>query len=510
MSQVATLGWFARHELRLMWRDWSGFLYDRRWLKKAAIIVGLMVLAAGMHFVVYALVRNHFASDMILNKAVLVMLMGGITLSFTMMMSQSLESVTRAFMTRDDFDLLLSSPAPAHQLFAIRLSMLALTNALMMALMVAPFVNVAVCLGGAQWLAGYAVVVALSAAATGIGVLTTIALFRTVGPKRTRLISQILAAVVGASLIVCIQVVTILSYGTMKRWSIMNSDSVASVAPAADSPVWFVAWAASGEMSALAMLVAISAAAFGIAVWVGATQFADIVVAASVETDKSRNRVVTRQLFKPTSLSSVLLQKEWTLLWRDPWLISQSLMQILYLVPPVVMLWVSFGDRPELAAVLAPVVVMAVGQLAGGLSWLSISGEDAHDLVATAPISPLQLMLAKTIAVLAVVLTVSAPIVLALALLTVWGAFVTLVCIFVASTCAITIQMWFRSESRRSMFRRRRSASKASTICEAFASILCSAMAVMAATGNPAVVVALVLLAIVMGVAWMLSPPREA
>jgi len=36
--------------------------------------------------------------------------------------------------------------------------------------------------------------------------------------------------------------------------------------------------------------------------------------------------------------------------------------------------------------VLVPVLVMAAGQLAGGLAWLAISGEDAPDLVATAPI----------------------------------------------------------------------------------------------------------------------------
>ena len=44
---------------------------------------------------------------------------------------------------------------------------------------------------------------------------------------------------------------------------------------------------------------------------------------------------------------------------------------------------------------LVPVLVMAAGQLAGGLAWLAISGEDAPDLVATAPILPRHVVRAK-------------------------------------------------------------------------------------------------------------------
>ena len=73
------------------------------------------------------------------------------------------------------------------------------------------------------------------------------------------------------------------------------------------------------------------------------------------------------------------------LLRRDPWLISQTLMQLLYLVPPALMLWRSFSDSSTAIVLITPVIVMAAGQLSGGLAWLTISGEDAADLVATAP-----------------------------------------------------------------------------------------------------------------------------
>jgi ABC-2 type transport system permease protein len=40
----------------------------------------------------------------------------------SLMLSQAMESVTRAFYTRSDLDLLLSSPAQAPKIFAVRIA----------------------------------------------------------------------------------------------------------------------------------------------------------------------------------------------------------------------------------------------------------------------------------------------------------------------------------------------------------------------------------------------------
>ena len=65
--------------------------------------------------------------------------------------------------------------------------------------------------------------------------------------------------------------------------------------------------------------------------------------------------------------------------------------------------------------VLVPVFVMAAGQLAGGLAWLAVSGEDAPDLVATAPVPERTILRAKMEAVLGGVFVVLAPVILILA-----------------------------------------------------------------------------------------------
>ncbi len=507
MNSTASLPWFAGHELTLAWRDWVALMSGgRNKLRDRAILVGMGLFALAMHGLAYAVLRGALVGHSGVNTALMVMVSSSIVLTFTMMLSQAMEQVTRAFYARDDLDLILSSPAPAEDLFTVRIVMMAMTTALMSGLMVAPFINVAIVLDGPHWLAAYGVVIAVSAVATGLAVLLALALFRTVGAKRTRLIAQIMAAVVGASFIIGLQVIAIISYGSMSRFSVLSSKAVIAASPAIESMWWLPAKAVTGDLSALAVSLITCAVFFAFATRVAASSFQKTVLEAlSISVDKVQ-QAPGQTRFKPRSTRAMLMHKEWMLLARDPWLVSQTLMQILYLIPPALMLWVNFGETITMSAILAPVMVMAVGQLAGGLAWLTISGEDAPDLVATAPVSSFAMMAAKVSAVLVLVMALVTPLVIAIALMSAWCAAITFLGALLAASCAILIQLWFRAQSKRSNFRRRQVASKASTFCEAFASICCAAVASLAVMGSMAVIVPAVVLAMVMGVAWVLSP----
>src|SRR5207302_1924692 len=132
----------------------------------------------------------------------------------------------------------------------------------------------------------------------------------------------------------------------------------------------------------------------GAAIVVFSQRFGEHAIAAAGVSDSG---VIQRRRsgFRAISPKGALRRKEWTLLRRDPWLASQTLMQLLYLLPPGLMLWRAFGSRDDDLVLLVPVLVMAAGQLAGGLAWLAISGEDAPDLVATAPIPASWIIRAK-------------------------------------------------------------------------------------------------------------------
>jgi hypothetical protein len=164
--------------------------------------------------------------------------------------------------------------------------------------------------------------------------------------------------------------------------------------PEIDSYVWWPARAALGDLTALAAVLGTSLLILGAAIVVFSAKFGDHAIAAS-SVAASGVRQAGRSGFRRAAPMRALRQKEWTLLRRDPWLVSQTLMQLLYLLPPALMLWRSYGERTDALVVLVPVLVMAAGQLAGGLAWLAISGEDAPDLVATAPILSRHIVRAK-------------------------------------------------------------------------------------------------------------------
>src|SRR5215469_7908512 len=183
MSAPATITWFATHELRLSWRDWLSMMTaGRRWRERNVAIV-LAVFGAFMHLIAFAMVGQLAEAGQTLDKATLVVITASGLLAWSLMVSQAMESVTRAFYARSDLDLILSSPTATRKLFAVRIATMALSIILMAVLLSAPFINVLAWRGGAHWLGAYAVAAALGAAAAAIAVALTVALFRAIGPR---------------------------------------------------------------------------------------------------------------------------------------------------------------------------------------------------------------------------------------------------------------------------------------------------------------------------------------
>ena len=162
------------------------------------------------------------------------------------------------------------------------------------------------------------------------------------------------------------------------------------------------------------------------------------------------------------------------------------------------MLWRTFGSRNDDLVLLVPVLVMAAGQLAGGLAWLAISGEDAPDLVATAPI-PAQLDRARQDrgGAPAASRWCSRRSSSRMALASPRDALIAAVGIAVAAASATLIQLWFRTQARRKHFRRRQTSSRVATFAEAFSSITWAGTAGLAAAGHwQAAITALIALGI--------------
>ncbi|MGA2287353.1 permease [Bradyrhizobium sp.] len=507
MKEATHLTWFARHELRLAWREWLAMLVGRHGRKRAAII-GLVAFAAIMHAPAYVVIGRFANLRAPLDKSTLVVITASIFLAWALMLSQAIESVTRVFYARADLDLIMSSPVRLASVFSVRIAAIALSVTAMALLLSTPFVDVLAIGGGIRWFAAFGVVAAIGLSAAAVAIAVTLTLFRLIGARRTRVVAQILAAIIGAGFVIALQIAAILSYGTLSRFAVLTSDAVAGFAPDSESIVWWPARAALGDGRALLSLLAFGLILLGAVMAMFSASFAGTAVRVSGHAAPARQAARARA-FRTGSRQQALRWKEFILLRRDPWLMSQTLMQLLYLVPPALLLWRSFADNSIAITLITPVIVMAAGQLAGGLAWLTISGEDAADLVATAPLPPSRVLRAKIEVVLITIGVLFAPLVAALVFASPLQAAVTLASVIIAAASATAIQLWFRVQARRSQFRRRQTSSRLATFAEAFSSIGWAATAALVLILPIAAAITGLMTSGLLAATWKISPSRQ-
>jgi ABC-2 type transport system permease protein len=507
----ASLPWLAAHEIRLAWRDTLAMMTGGKrvrligWLVGGGLVYGLMLLIA------WHTLRPLTRAGLTIDKPMLVLISGMGVLFWTVTLSQALEAVTRIYYGRSDLDLILSSPTSANRVFTVRAGTVFVSTAALGALLISPIVITLAIQDGPRWLSAFLALPALAAISVAIAMALTRLLFHLTGPRRTRLIAQIIAGIVGAGFVIGIQAAAILSHEGLSRLAFFQSESLIAAAPDETSLLWLPARAVLGEPFPALALVGFAFVILVLAAALIAPSYGRLATAAAGLTHVRRARRAPKRSFGPVTQRQALRRKEWMLLRRDPWLLSQTLMQLLYLVPPALLLWINYGSGSGEGAfvVVVPVLVMACGQLAGGLAWLAISGEDAHDLVATAPLTRGTILRAKIEAVLTVIALVLAPLLLLLVFAAWPMALITAICAGVAASASTAIQLWFRVTAKRSMFRRRQVASRAATLSEAFSSILWAATGALWAAGSILAIGPAVLALGVLGLARIIAP-RQA
>jgi ABC-2 type transport system permease protein len=506
MTAPGSLLWLARHEGNLAWRDLHYLMTaGGRWRLRSVMLIFLVAMVF-LHLVAYSMVARHATVTVESGPSVLIAITGSLGLSFFLMLSQALEQVTRLFYSRGDLDLFKSSPVPLDRLFGLRVASIAISTTAMALIVAAPVLDVLMVLGGARWALGFGVAAAGGLATTGLSLVLAAILFDTMGPRRTRLAAQIASAIVGSAFIIGIQAVAILSIGTLSPQAFLQSAMVIEHAPAADSWLWLPARAMLGDGMALLATFGIGILLLALPMQVLAKRLGDYALAAAGIAQGDRRPRRASWVFRKATPRQLLRRKEWVLLLRDPWLASQSLMQMLYLIPSGLLLWRCYGDSQGVSVVLAPVLTMAAGQLGGGLAWLAVSGEDAPDLIASAPMSPRLHLLFKIEAVLLAIFAVFAPFLLGLLGLSWKSALVVAAGIGIAALSSTLIQIWFRGQASRRHFRRRQTSSRIATFAEAFSSVAWAATAAVAAGGSwlalgPAVIALLILWG-----AWTIRP----
>jgi ABC-2 type transport system permease protein len=158
--------------------------------------------------------------------------------------------------------------------------------------------------------------------------------------------------------------------------------------------------------------------------------------------------------------------------------------------------------------VVVMVLVTVGGQLAGALAWLAISGEDAPDLVTTAPLPAGAVIRAKVEAVTGALVLALGPLVVGFAFFSPFHAVAAAIGIAFAASSTMQIQLWFRAQARRSYFRRRHTSSRIATLAEAMSSFSWAAAAGLAAAGTWLAAISVVIALLILAGARSVSPRK--
>ena len=491
---VGSTPWLLAHELRLTRR---GLLAapGMRW--RAPIVVFAFLAIGALLGGPAALALRGRTIALTSAMAIVAAIATGAV--FTLMLSRTLAEATEALYARGDLDLLFSSPIGPRRVLFVRCAAIATNVFAGFALLVSPLALPVGLLARPAWLAIYPVLGALALAATSAGLMIAIVLFRLIGPKRTRTVSQILAVLIGAAIFLSSQISRLGHRSGLTDWPALLTGGGAG----APLPQGLVSWplrAETGEPLPLLFSLAVSAVVFLLATaWVGRRFGTDAAAAAGA--GASGSSAGGQGAFAGGAFR-VTLRKELRLLRRDIPLLAQVLLRLVYLLPLVFVLLRNAGSHLSASLPLGVgIVVFMCGQVAGSLVWITVAAEDAPDLIGCAPASVAVIRRAKLCAALAPLIAILAlPLIALLVLAPLAGVAAFTGCAAVILATAL-IGFALQRPARRSAFARRGSGSLVAALTE-FGAGAVVAGAAGAAVVWPAMIAALA--AVAAAAAWTL------
>jgi ABC-2 type transport system permease protein len=436
--KVGTLPWLLRHELRLWWRETISSRATLIWL----LIFGLLGLLFLLPFgILLSMVRSSISFDDLPATALWIAVAAwflGFVYTFTQAMGQSVI----ALFDRGDLDLLVASPVSSKVIFASRLLAVALQCFISCCLLVVPFSVIGLLIGIPQLLGIYPALISLCLLSASIAMLLTLWLVRLLGAKRARTAAQILSALLTGLFFIGFQLPNLLrgtNVSSTPIWQELQIWFSNNVFFGAESWIWFPARAIFFDP--LSVLVTLSLSG-GLA-WLTVETLHRTFISGTQQSVTQKRRRAIRDTQFTEGLNRIVLLKEWRIIWRNPFLISSTLLQVLFLIPALII--VLRGDSSQMIAGFSGFVATAstlLGEsLASTLTRICVSGEEAPDLLKAAPIGGAKLRRLKLLASLIPVWSLLSP--LFLVLLVRREPWVPALVVFLgATTCAAILRLW--------------------------------------------------------------------
>jgi len=512
MSTPRSIRWLMAHELRLFWRR------GKTRPKSGLLLVGLLLLLwLVFSFFIFQRLGPNIPPPPFLDGpgaglalaavAVIVAFMGSV------MLSSSVLAAVDVIYTRNDLDLLLSSPLSPWRILGVRSAAIAIGALPLYAGLLGPPLLWLAVFSSPLWLSSIVFLVSLAFAATALALIIVTALFRLIGPKNTRLLAQIFSALAGAGVFLVFQYYNITS--GRRSGEEMTQQQLAALVESMnfDPNTWWLlpSRAFTGDIVSILIWLVLVGCLFVLGVFLFSRSF--VADAAAASGMGQRKRVVDSRVvgLRGGAMPSVI-RKEFRLLKRDPLLLSQIGMQLLYLLPLGFILMRPGGSIPITPEAFVAVLTLLSSTLASSLVWITVSAEDAPDLIASAPVSSAMVDRAKLFAALLPVLALMTIPLAALLWRDVAAGLWATGGVLAASTASALIGLWRRVPgSRREFVRRRAKGSVIASLGQAFVAFGISGAAALGAYGLPLIALIPTLIAgVILGVLYKPTPKPGA
>lgn len=453
--------WLLGHELRLFWYSLASGKPGAPRRPTWRVLGGGLLVWLGLHAAVFALLDAIGPAGGMPPHQFAIVVTALLLATFLFMLSSALKSSVETLFDRGDLDLLLSSPLPSRSIFAVKLAGMAFAVAGLYLFFLAPFAHVGLVLGQFRWLAVYPVLFAMAVTAASLAMLLTLALVRMLGARRTRVVAQVVGALAGALLFLLSQAGSLVSHNGSAPTAIARvMAAVQTLDPG--SLLFLPARAALGDARAVAIVAALGLLAALLTVRSTHRFFVQGLQQAAGSARVAARSGPVRYRFG-RSLAQLVIVKEWRLVWRDPHLISQVLLQLLYLLP---LCFIVFRKNELQVPAIAGGLTMLCGSLSASLSWIILLAEDAPDLLQVSPARMATVRMAKlAAAVLPVFALVGLPL-LWLTLRTPVAGMLTAATVSGAVLSAALVNLWTGRPTARGEFKNRGQRSVATRLLE--------------------------------------------
>ena len=491
--------WLLIHDLRVSSRQLTEVIAHWSPRTAAAFVVGSFIIAHGLAWGAFGLRTANpglFSANALATGAI------GAAL---WMIAQGLLGTTRSLFERGSLELLFASPLAAWKAVASRAVAIAASSFLALAPILLPLANAGAVRDDSAWLAVYPVLISMALAGTAVGMIVAIALFVTVGARRARQVSQIMAALIAGGFVLVVQIGLLLPKDLSADIIAWGHQLLGGTVGHLDAAL--SAWTSqiSLDIATLAVLLLASLVLFVAAVAALSSAFASATLTAASTAECPARMPASARPFRQGPARSLRL-KEWRLLVRDPNLFAQLGLQIIYTLPLAVLLLRSPQGIPP-AIALTPLIVVLAAQIAASLAWITVSGEDAPELLATAPILPAQAARAKLSAIALPLAVILALPLIALATVSLHATLYAIAFGTLAACSTALLNVWHPMAGSRRSLLRRHSQSKVIAIAEHGLALLWAISAVVALVELP---LALIPMSLIAGILWLFMPKRNA